>query len=54
MVPNEKHADANHWNQYISNVQQSRKPAPNVSSPQPQNWDNTQSEIVRKYLEYFC
>ena len=48
-----KHVDASHWNRYIGNVQQSQKPAATSNSSQP-SWDNTQSEMIRKYLEHFC
>jgi hypothetical protein len=48
-----KHVEPSHWNRYISNVQQSQKPAAAVQSASP-SWDNTQTEMIRKYLEHFC
>lgn len=42
--------EASHWNRYISNVQQSQKPAPNQSV----SWDSTQQDMIKKYLEHFC
>lgn len=47
-------ADASHWNRYIANVQQSQMPAGQIAAPTYVSWDNTQSELIKKYLEHFC
>jgi len=44
--------EASHWNRYISNVQQSQKPAPNQGTSV--SWDSTQQDMIKKYLEHFC